>query len=525
MTAPSRIAQAERLNVDYNRVSEDDAGAAEGVDSQHCECTVFAEEIGRPLHATYQDNDISAFTGKERPEFLRLLADVARDRIAAVIVWHADRLTRDVQQALDVIKLFRAHSVRLYSEQKGGEYLLNRASGRAEFIADINAAQRESGHKGERVSLARKRQARNGQWGGGIRAFGWGVPTGRVRSKCVNPKAPLDEREYVDVPVLDMTKHNPAEAAEIRRWADELLATKGNLTQLLVDIRRRGVPTVSETDGRTVKYRGREAEHRGWTRASVAKILKSPRSSGHQVYKGEIIRRNAYDEIIPEEQRQALITLLSDPARSTSPGCAPRWLVTLIAGCGLCGAEESITRRGSRKGRTQGPTYRCKECGRGNQPAELVDEYVMSVALERLSREDLADLIRPPRPDIDIAALRVQIVELQQRKREAGLSYARGRIDLETLETVKAATDEQISVLRADLAEGTASSPLADFLEADTVAAAFEMWQSKSIGRRREIVRALMTVTLLKGTSHDLDPATVRITPKGRQGPRAVGPA
>jgi site-specific DNA recombinase len=42
-----------------------------------------------------------------------------------------------------------------------------------------------------------------------------------VRSVCVNPKAPAMDRIYEDRPVLDMTRHNEAETAEIRRWADD----------------------------------------------------------------------------------------------------------------------------------------------------------------------------------------------------------------------------------------------------------------------------------------------------------------
>ena len=79
-----------------------------------------------------------------------------------------------------------------------------------------------TGASGSR-SPASGRPAR-ASYGGGVRPFGWGVDTGRVRSVCVNPKAPPMERVYEDRPVLDMTRHNEAEADEIRRWADDLLS-------------------------------------------------------------------------------------------------------------------------------------------------------------------------------------------------------------------------------------------------------------------------------------------------------------
>lgn len=521
MVPPTDIAPTERITADYARVSDDDRGGGEGVESQHRDSEEFADEIGRPLAATYQDNSISAFTGRERPEYQRLLADVARGRIGAVVIWHADRLARTVREGLDIVDLFREHDVRLYSVQKGGEYLLKRAGGRAEFIADINAAEKESGHKGERVVLARKRQARTGAFGGGVRSFGWGAPTGRVRSKCVNPKAPLDERVYVDVPVLDMGKHRKDEADEIRTWAEELLATR-NMAQLLAGIRKRGVKTVTETDGRKLRRHGRAAKHGGWNAVTVWRVLTSPRVSGHATYRGQIIKWNAWPEIVPEETRQALIALRNDPSRVNTPGNTPKWLISKSADvkCGPCETAGRLTVHYKQKG----PVYRCGGCGKGNQLALLVDEYVSSVAVERLSRDDLAELIKPPRPEVDLVGLRAEITELQRRKREAGLSFARGGIDLETLETVKADTDQQISRLRGVIAEATAASPLADFLETGSVEAAAAVWEALSIGRRREIVRLLMDVTVFKGRPHELDPDTILITPKRRQRPRSISP-
>ena len=42
----------------------------------------------------YVDNDVSAYSGKHRPQYERMLSDVARGLVDAVIVYHTDRLTR-----------------------------------------------------------------------------------------------------------------------------------------------------------------------------------------------------------------------------------------------------------------------------------------------------------------------------------------------------------------------------------------------------------------------------------------------
>ncbi|MFD4830222.1 recombinase family protein [Streptomyces uncialis] len=505
----ANIVPLRRINCDYGRVSDDETGAGDGVESQHEECTEFGEEIGHPITATYQDNSISAFSGAERPDYQRMLRDMARGLIAVIIIWHADRLTRDVQEGLDFIKIARGNGVRLFSVQKGGEYLLNRASGRHELISDINLAQRESGHKGERIGLARRRQARRGQYGGGVRPYGWGVDTGRVRSVCVNPRAPLSERIYEDRPVLDMTQHNEEEAAEIRLWAEELLATQGNLAALLRGLKERGVLTATQKDGRVLKRKGKEVRPRGWSNHVVVQILIAPRVSGHAIHKGEIVLRNAYKAIIPEEKRQALIAVLMDPSRNKRAGSVPKWLGSLIYECGLCGVG-TVTARYAEKG----AVYRCKTCHRGNQLAVPLDEYIEQVMVERLSRGDVELLLRPQTPEVDLAEMRSEIEDLEGRKSEAAMSYALRKIDLGMLETTKATVDARIAELRSQLVEAAGSSPLADFLNAGSAAAARSVWDSRTLARKRELIKLILCVELFMGAVHELDPATVRVTPK-----------
>ena len=62
------------------RVSVDKSGAEAGVGTQHQDNEEFADEIGITLDVTYTDNDLSAYSGVERPEYGRLLADIAADR-------------------------------------------------------------------------------------------------------------------------------------------------------------------------------------------------------------------------------------------------------------------------------------------------------------------------------------------------------------------------------------------------------------------------------------------------------------
>ena len=78
----------------YARISSDQEGTALGVKRQLADCRKLAGELGWPVAEEYVDNDLSAFSGKRRPGYERMLADVAEGSRDAVIVYHLDRLTR-----------------------------------------------------------------------------------------------------------------------------------------------------------------------------------------------------------------------------------------------------------------------------------------------------------------------------------------------------------------------------------------------------------------------------------------------
>jgi site-specific DNA recombinase len=526
---PASAALAQ-LNVSYGRVSLDELKLGQGVASQHGENEDFGEEIGHTVERKYEDVGISAFSGKERPGFQALLRDIRLRLVAIVIVWHADRLTRDVGEGREFIALCREYGVKLFSQQRGGEYNFNRAAGRADFLRDIVKAEEESGHKGERVALSHKRRAKNGEWGGGVRPFGWGVDTGRVRSYCVNPKADIAERVYEDRPVLDVTQHNRGEAAEIRHWKSELLAGV-TMSHLIRDLHARGVKKVSEKDGRKLMRNGKNVLTYRWNAETIVGILTSERVAGHAIWRGEVIARNVYDPIITDEERQALVTLFAN--RRTSPGNVPKWLGSLIYDCGNCGAKGSLRQR-SRK--AIAPRYTCNECGKGLQDAVALDAYIERVAIERLSRPDLAELVAPA-PRADLKALREESATLQQRKNALASMFASGTIDQEQLESGTAGIKKRLGEIQRTLVDAVGESPLTPFALAPGDAE--RLWASLSLGRRRGIVRTLMTVTVHPAPPRKrgrraagaapalLDVSTIDVTPKALTGAseRAQGAA
>src|SRR2546428_3359847 len=82
----------------YVRISKDSTGERAGVERQEKECRALAKSKGWAVAAVYEDNDISAWSGKKRPEYERMLADIRKGKIKAIVAWHLDRLTRSPKE-------------------------------------------------------------------------------------------------------------------------------------------------------------------------------------------------------------------------------------------------------------------------------------------------------------------------------------------------------------------------------------------------------------------------------------------
>jgi DNA invertase Pin-like site-specific DNA recombinase len=78
----------------YARISSDQDGTGLGVARQVKECRALAESRGWTVVEEFVDNDISAYSGKTRPQYQRMLTAMRDGRVTAVIVYHLDRLTR-----------------------------------------------------------------------------------------------------------------------------------------------------------------------------------------------------------------------------------------------------------------------------------------------------------------------------------------------------------------------------------------------------------------------------------------------
>src|SRR5690606_616538 len=96
------------------------------------------------------DNDASAYSGKPRPAFARLLAEVAAGTVDVLVAWHPDRLVRSPRELEDAIDALDAAGVAVETV-RAGRWDLSTRSGRTTARLVGTVARDESEAKAERL--------------------------------------------------------------------------------------------------------------------------------------------------------------------------------------------------------------------------------------------------------------------------------------------------------------------------------------------------------------------------------------
>ena len=154
----------------YCRISKDDEGQAAGVKRQERDGRQLATSKGWTVADVLVDNDMSAYNGRVRPGYDRLLAGLADGTFDAVVAWKYDRLSRTgvrglapLLDALDDRPLVCVHDSIDTSTPMG--------EGIAAMLASM--AKQESANIGTRVRSHKAERAAQGLPSGGARAFGY----------------------------------------------------------------------------------------------------------------------------------------------------------------------------------------------------------------------------------------------------------------------------------------------------------------------------------------------------------------
>ncbi|MCX4578153.1 recombinase family protein [Streptomyces sp. NBC_01571] len=459
----------------YARISQDRTGAHLGTERQIEDCHALAKRLSTPdvvyeVVRVFEDNDLSAYSGKPRKDYLEMLQGLGDGDATVVLAWHTDRLHRSPTELEAYIALSEKRSVLTHTVQAG---LIDLSTPHGRMTARIlgAVARQESEHKGARVARKRQQKAKAGEWGGGIRPFGWGMPTGETRKKIVKATG-----EEIEVPVLDMDKAVPKEAAAIK-YGTDLLLSGGSIQGFSRWLRDEGILS---TQGNAIRP------------TDTRLLLLRPRNAGIAIYQGQEIGRGSWEPIVTEAEFRGVVAVLKNPARTSARGSKPKWLGSLIYRCGQPGCTERT--KCGRGGSTSQPGYRCITGHGGARQAERVDRYISDLIVKRLSRPDAVDLLEPGPDDVDVAGLQLQSDQTRQRLVDLAALFGSGHIDMAQFAQGSDTARAQLAVITKSLERAGKRDPLVSLVGAPDVGKA---WKALELDRRRSVLKSLMDVTIL----------------------------
>lgn len=417
----------------------------------------------------FADNDLSAYSGKPRPRYRAMLDAIRAGRIDAVLAWHTDRLHRSPIELEEYISACNAGREVPTHCVKAGTLDLSTPSGRMLARTLGTLARYESEHRGERVAAAVLQRAQTGGRSGGPRPFGY-------------------EDDGITV--------REPEAKAVRAAVESVLAGAS----------LRSVARTLNATGLTTSMKGRS-----WDAHSVRALLLRSRNAGLRDHQGQVIGPANWPEIVPEEQWRAVMAILTDPGRRTSPSDARvRWLGSGLYRCAGC---DRPSLRVSTAGRGI-PSYRCPgklgTTGHVVRVAGPLDAYIEAVIVERLSRPDAIELLVPAAPEVDLSGLRAAANSARARLTEIAEMLGEGDLTRAEAQIARTRATARLEKSEAEIATATRPSPLAGLVDAPDPAA---VWAGLDIGRRRAVLDDLMTVTVLPAVRPGprFDPDTVRI--------------
>ncbi len=452
----------------YARISLDRDDTQLGVRRQVDDCTAEAARRGWTVVRTYVDNDVSATSGRLRPEYEHMLADIRAGLIGGIVVWDVDRLTRTPRELEDVIDLAEQYGIKLANV--GGDIDLSTPQGRMTARIKGSVARHETDQLKRRV---RRKMEENAAAG---RPHGL-VPFGFIRE---------DGRDLPD----------PETAPLIREAAKRVLAGD-SIRAVAASWNDQGIP--APRGGR-------------WTSQTIKQILKRPSNAGLRTFRGEVVGRSASEPIYDEGTHDRLLALFADPSRTTGAvGNAPKHLLSRIAVCGRCGGKMRRLAPSSAGKKQLKAAYGCSECYRIRRKQELVDAVVEGAVIARLQQPDLLAALTAGEPDVATAA-REEVDTLEARLALAADQFADGDLTGEQLKRITERLRPKVAEAKRRLQAAAPRTGVTALAGAD----AAEKWAAASIDAKRAVIQELMTVTILPATPGAADdPELIRLDWKG----------
>lgn len=452
----------------YAPISSDQDGRGLGVRRQVADCRKLAKERGWTVAEEYVDNDVSAYSGKVRAAYERMLTDLADGQRDAVIVYNLDRLHRRPSELEEFVSLCEKAQVTSVATVTAD---IDLGNDDGLFMARLYAAvaAKESGRRSARVRRKMEENAAAGLPHGGYhRPFGY------------------DDSKMVIV---------ETEAVIIRGLVERFLAGE-SARSLAMWLQEAGVATVAG---------------RPWRSPTVSTMIASGRIAGLRVHRDVIVGPAAWPAIITADQHRRVRALKQQKA--VSGRRAPRsYLLSGMLRCGKCDAKlYSAARETTRRYVClRGPDH--GGCGRLTVVAHPVETLIAEGVLQRLDTQELADaLAGRAAKDAALASMSEQLAEDHDQLRELATAYGDKQITMREWMDAKKPIEARIEAAQRRISRATHSDALHGL--PGNGAALRASWGDLNLTRQAAIIAAVLDhAVIAAGTagSRCLDPARVQ---------------
>lgn len=449
----------------YTRLSKDPTGQQTATTRQRDDCRAVIARHGWEVVGEYEDVDLSAYRGVQRPGYEALLASLEAGEVDRVVAWKLDRLLRrprDFEKLWELCERSGAHIV------TDKDSIDTSAPFAGTLVPRILSMVAEMESEGISVREQRKHEANakaGKRSGGGHRPFGL---------------------------TRDWSALVPAEADLIRAAVDRILAGE-SMYAVAADWNAQGITTPT---GRT------------WTVQLITSMLRSPRLAGLREHRGAIMATPGQWPAIVDPGKHERLRAIIARHGTTSP--ARRFLLSGVVACGVCGHTMYMRRRHKDKARF----YGCEKvnggpgCGHVHIVAEPLEALVQDEVLTRLDSPEMLAAIeahnRQTIEAVDLDALHADEAGLEELARDYYTDRRIGRAEyLAARDTLEA----RIEASRRKMGRLNGAGRVGEM--AGFGAKLRAAWDSETLDWRRSVVTTIIDKVIIA---------------PGRQGPNRFDP-
>lgn len=341
----------------YGRKSTDDRGKS--VSDQLAEAREVVEDQGWTLGRVFTDDNRSAsrFARKKREDFAELLAHIGSGGCELLILWEPSRGSRKLSEWASFLELVQAHGALIYviSHQRAYDVRISRDW--KTLAEDGVAAHAESDTIKDRALRGKRRGAASGRPAGKLQ-FGY-------------------RRTYNDVGQFVEQVEHPEQAVLVREAARRVLAGEA-CNAIATDFNARGIPGP----------RGGK-----WDLTQIKRLCVMPSYAGLRQHQGQVVGRASWKGIHDEATYAKLLARLNDPERQKQRNTSLTHVLSGLVRCGVCESRMFVLKN---RGYL---SYVCRDGAHVAVRTTKIEAFVGELVMQRLERDDAADLFTTPESD------------------------------------------------------------------------------------------------------------------------------